>query len=119
MLRSRWIRLGLLAVLVVVAVMAVRLHLAGGQTADDRRGNAASGRYLVEAWCTECHSVEVATAKTGTIAPDFTAIAQRPSTTAIALRVFLGSPSKLMPHFIIGRSDTDDIIAYILSLRGK
>jgi len=110
MLRSRWMRLGLLAVLVVVAVIAVRLHFAGGQVTDDRRGNAASGRYLVEAWCTECHSVEAATAKTGTIAPDFT---------AIALRVFLGSPSKLMPHFIIGRSDTDDIIAYILSLRGK
>ena len=117
MLRSWWIRILIVAVLAVVAVMAVRRHSASGQDTDGRRGNAAFGRPLVEAWCTECHSVEPATAGTGTIAPDFIAIAQRSSTTAVSLRTFLQSEPKTMPHFIIGRRDLDNIIAYILSLR--
>jgi mono/diheme cytochrome c family protein len=117
MLRSWWIRILITAILVAVAIVTVRRHVASGQDTDDRLGNAAFGRRLIDAWCTECHSVEPALPGVKTTAPDFRAIAQRPSTTAISLRVFLQSEPKTMPHFIIGRRDTDNIIAYILSLR--
>lgn len=39
-----------------------------------------------------------------------------PSTTALSLKVFLRSNHKEMPNLIISNTDTDDIVAYILSL---
>jgi mono/diheme cytochrome c family protein len=117
MLRSRSIRILIAVILIAAALIVVRVHVAGGQISDGRLGDAASGRRLVETWCAECHSIEPGMATAGKVPPDFSEIAQRPSTTALALRVFLQSGSKTMPHFIIGRGDTDDIVAYILGLR--
>ena len=115
---SWWVRIALAVLLGAAVLLAVRLHSAGGQS-PALDGDALSGRRLVDAWCTECHSVERATAGKGTIAPDFTAIAGRRSTTAISLRAFLQSDHKTMPNFIIQPGDADAIIAYILSLRRR
>jgi cytochrome c len=113
-----WIRFVIIAVVILVALLALRLHVAQGQVSGrDEAGDALSGRRLAEAWCTECHSVEQATSGKGKIAPDFTAIAQRQSTTALSLAAFLQTTHKTMPNFIIERRHADDIIAYILSLR--
>ena len=118
MSRANWIRIVLVAILVLIVLFAIRLHVAAGQGArQDAIGNAAAGRHLVEAWCTECHSVELKTAGKGQIAPDFTAIAKRPSTTAISLNAFFRSNHKTMPNLILERSDADDIVAYFLSLK--
>ena len=46
-------------------------------------------------------------------------IANRPSTTALSLKEFLGSRHKRMSDFILSRADADDVIAYILSLKRK
>ena len=117
---SRWVRIVVVAILILVALFAVRIHVASGQmSAWDEAGDALSGRRLAEAWCTECHSVERGTSRKGKIAPDFTAIAQQRSTTALSLKAFLQSEHKTMPNFIIERRDADDIIAYILSLRRR
>ena len=40
-----------------------------------------------------------------------------PSTTALSLKVFLRSNHNEMPNLIIPDSETDDLIAYILSLK--
>ena len=118
MLLSRPMRIVIIAILVLLALFAMRLHLASGQIrAQDKSGDVSSGRFLAEAWCTECHSVERATSRTGQIAPDFSAIADRRSTTALSLRAFLQSEHKTMPNFIIETPDAADLIAYILSLR--
>ena len=117
---SHWIRIVVVAILILIVLFAVRMHVASGQISTrDEAGDALSGRRLAEAWCTECHSVERGTSGTGTIAPDFTAIAQRRSTTALALKAFLQSEHKTMPNLIIEHRDADDIIAYILSLWRK
>jgi hypothetical protein len=50
--------------------------------------------------------------------PTFTAIASMPSTTPIALRVYLQTPHARMPDLHLSRDETDNLIAYILSLRG-
>jgi len=70
-------------------------------------------------WCTECHSVEPETAGTGRFAPDFTAVAKSPSTTGFSLRAFLRSDHLRMPRFALKRTEVDDIVAYILSLRRR
>jgi mono/diheme cytochrome c family protein len=114
----RWIQIIILAAVVAVTLIAVRLHVAGGETLREN-GNAEAGRHLAQAWCTECHSVERSTAKTGRIAPDFSAIADRRSTTALSLRLFLQSEHKTMPNFIIEPGDAADLVAYILSLRRR
>lgn len=113
---ARWLQVLVVAIVILVALIAIRLHGAGGQ-ARAENGSAAAGRHMAQAWCTECHSVERSTARTGKIAPDFTAIAQRRATTALSLRVFLQSEHKTMPNFVIEPGDAADIVAYILSLR--
>jgi len=40
-----------------------------------------------------------------------------PSTTALSLKVFLRPSHNKMPNLIISDPDTDDLIAYILSLK--
>jgi mono/diheme cytochrome c family protein len=73
---------------------------------------------LAETWCSSCHVV-APSAQTGarTGVPTFTAVASIPSTTSIALRAFLQTPQARMPDLHLSRDETDDLIAYILSLR--
>ena len=85
--------------------------------AQNLRGNVASGRRLAINWCTGCHSVEPKTV--GIFAADFAEIAKLPSTTALSLKVFLQTSHKNMPNFILQPEQTDDIVAYILSLKRK
>lgn len=85
--------------------------------AQNSGGNAQSGRVLAKAWCAECHRVESETF--GVFAADFTEVANLPSTTALSLKVFLQSSHKEMPNFTLKAAEADDIIAYILSLKGK
>ena len=59
------------------------------------------------------------TPPSGDAVPSFRAIAAMPSTTALSLRVFLQTPHGRMPDFALSRNETDDVIAYILSLRGN
>ena len=114
---ARWIRIAIVVIVALGALFAIRLHVASGQ---DERGNVAAGRRLAAAWCAECHAVDGATApRQGNPAPDFTAIARRQGTTALALRAFLQSEHKTMPHFIIQPADADNIVAYILSLQSR
>jgi cytochrome c len=49
--------------------------------------------------------------------PDFTAIANRPSTTALSLKVFFKTSHRRMPNLIIAPEQADDLANYILSLK--
>jgi cytochrome c len=51
--------------------------------------------------------------------PSFQSIADQPSTTGISLNVFLHSNHRNMPDFIVSSVESNDLIAYILSLRQK
>jgi mono/diheme cytochrome c family protein len=88
--------------------------------AGDDRSRVAAGQILAKGWCAHCHVVS----EDQRIAPvegvpTFLAIASDPSTTDTSLRVFLVSPHVVMPDFMLTGKETDDIIAYILSLRTK
>lgn len=85
-------------------------------------GDPLAGGALARQWCANCHVVargQAATPATGDAAPTFQAIAAMPSTTALSLRAFLQQPHRRMPDWNLTRTETDDVIAYILSLRGQ
>ena len=105
--------------IVLGAALAAIMATLQPVSAQSSRGDAASGRLYAMNWCTECHSVEPETAGTGRFAPDFTAIAKSPSTTGASLRAFLRSDHPHMPSFVLKRTEADDLVAYILSLRRR
>jgi mono/diheme cytochrome c family protein len=78
-------------------------------------GDPASGRKTATALCGTCH--QVIGGKGRDSPASFVDIANMTSTTALSLKVFLRTSHKEMPNLIIDSSDTDDLIAYILSLK--
>lgn len=91
--------------------------LAGPLAAQDLPGDPVAGKELAVQWCGECHDVIPDDCHHFESAPSFEAIAQTPAYTELALRAFLQTPHDRMPDIILDGAQTDDIIAYILSLR--
>ena len=115
MARSTWLHV-LVAVAVAIAVLLfVRLHNASGAPLPS--GSASAGHDLAEAWCENCHTIEAVTAGARGRGPDFVAIANRASTTALSLKVFMKTSHRRMPNLIITPAQADDLTNYILSLK--
>jgi hypothetical protein len=75
------------------------------------------GHQIAITICNHCHEDPISSRKTA-IGPKLKDIASVPSTTAQSLKEFLGSRHKRrMPDFILSKADTDDVVAYILSLK--
>ena len=115
MTRSVWIHFSLAIVAALAAMLLVRLHDASGATAQSE--SVAEGHRLAEAWCKSCHALDATAGSTSNTAPDFAAVANQPSTTALALRVFLQSNHHSMPNLMLTPGQTDDLISYILSMK--
>jgi len=91
---------------------------AWGASAQDMPGDPVAGLGLARDHCAECHYVEADWIDLFiNDAPDFLEIAGQPAYTAMALNVFLQTPHKQMPDFILTPTERDDVISYILSLR--
>jgi mono/diheme cytochrome c family protein len=83
-------------------------------------GDPAAGRRLAETWCSTCHVIEPgASGPASDAVPTFPSIARMPSATELSLRAFLQTPHARMPDIQLSREQTDDVIAYILSLRDR
>jgi len=82
------------------------------------RGNAASGRDLAGHWCANCHQISGGPLARPGVAT-FEQVARLPSTTALSLRVFLRNSHADMPNIQMSDADTDDLIAYILTMKEK
>lgn len=101
-----------------MALMAV-LAMAGSAAAQSE-GDSDAGRRIAENWCRNCHVVgNTGPGSANDAAPTFSSIARMPSTTAMSLRAFLLTPHVNMPDFQFARGEMDDVIAYLLSLRGQ
>jgi len=109
------VHVGLAIIIALVALFLIRLHHAGGAILS--QDSAAAGHRLAEAWCTECHAIEAAPTRQATAAPDFADIANRSSTTALSLKVFLRTNHPSMPNIVIAPDQSDDLVNYILSLK--
>jgi mono/diheme cytochrome c family protein len=85
------------------------LYRAADQVAEDDRAFAG---------CSECHKVDP---NQRLVDPDaeapFEEVANEPSTTPLSLRVFFQSNHENMPDLHISKSQADDLVAYILSLK--
>ncbi|MCP3476635.1 cytochrome c [Bradyrhizobium sp. CCGUVB1N3] len=113
---SRSMRLDILAILIALAA----LFLVRGHNADGSKlvaGGAPEGHRLAEAWCKSCHAIQPQIAGMSDQAPPFAAIANRPGTTALSLKVFLKTSHQNMPNLVIAPDQAEALANYILSLR--
>jgi mono/diheme cytochrome c family protein len=108
----RWM---ILPYLVASAILAEQSPVLA-QPAD---GDPASGRQLATRLCSSCHRILPMTLSDKADPPSFQSIADQPLTTGISLNVFLHSNHNNMPDFIIESDESNDLIAYILSLKKK
>jgi len=95
----------------------IALMLAAPAAGADEIGSPARGETLAREVCAACHAVA-----RGEVSPDpdataFADIADLVSTTRQSLFVFLNTTHPTMPNLILDREESDDLIAYILSLR--
>ncbi len=86
-------------------------------TASDLPGDPFLGREIAETWCAECHNILPGGIDMLEGPPAFQAIADDPAVTEVALRAFLRTPHVDMPDVMPTPEQTDDLIAYILSLK--
>ena len=82
----------------------------------DLPGDVKSGKQIAATWCAACHLIDSNVAVIDSV-PDFYAIANLPSTTALSLKVFLETSHDKMPNYRLKQSETDDVIAYIMSMK--
>jgi cytochrome c len=85
----------------------------------DDFGDPIAGRQLADRWCATCHAFPGSTQATATGAPSFSAVAANKAITPLALRAFLQTTHDRMPDLHLSNIEMDDVIAFILSTRGK
>ena len=99
------------------SLAAVAILLAGIPAAafSSAAGDAAKGAQLARQWCAHCHIIGQAPAPSTVQQgpPAFTAIGM----TGDQIRAFLTRPHGAMPDLALTRTEIDDVIAYIESLR--
>ncbi len=97
--------------------------LAGPATAmEDMIGNADGGRAIALSTCSQCHVVALKQRRPAPPVPNvpsFYALANDSGKTEFYLRSFFRTPHKVMPNFMLTAKETDDILAYLRSLKGK
>jgi mono/diheme cytochrome c family protein len=100
----------------LIAVTCAALSTLTQSLADDK---PSAGRQVAMEICSHCHRVADGQLAPLQNVPSFAEIANRSSTTASSLKVFLRSKHKRkrMPDFIMSNSDIEDVITYILSLK--
>jgi mono/diheme cytochrome c family protein len=95
--------------------------LAGNAGAQDvsEIGDSKSGGKLAREECRSCHDVSARPGKPSLRGrpPNFYDVANMASTTPTSLYVFLHSSHPTMPNFRLDKKESDDVIAYIMSLR--
>jgi mono/diheme cytochrome c family protein len=101
-----------------LATLAALGGLAGPAAAADLPGDPRIGLRLAEDVCSECHAVAADRPDPG-IGPSFVEAVDHPSVTEMSLRAFLQTPHADMPDIRLGREETDDIVAYLLTLRRR
>ncbi|MBM3487535.1 MAG: cytochrome c [Alphaproteobacteria bacterium] len=83
-------------------------------------GDPDVGRDLAARWCANCHDIAPRRQTSLlAVAPAFQSIAEKPGATVLSLRVYLQSPHGDMPDIMLSPDQTDNLVSYILSLRGS
>lgn len=78
--------------------------------------NIDNGRRISERSCAACHPINLPASRQAR-ATSFAVIAEKPAMTADVIGSFLLLPHVTMPGLPLGRSDAQDVAAFIMSLR--
>ncbi len=78
--------------------------------------NAANGERLSRQWCSGCHAIGTAAAKSHGI-PSFAAIAAKETINADLIASFLLLPHATMPNPPLSRKDAQDIALFIIEMK--
>jgi mono/diheme cytochrome c family protein len=90
------------------------------EAAAQEAGNPAQGRELAQQWCADCHRIQPGDLGESLMgAPAFADRAADPEITSLYLRAFFRSPHANMPDIRLSPDQTDDLVAYILSLKTR
>lgn len=99
-------------------IAAAAALFAAAAQAQTGPGDTGNGHELARHHCARCHGIGKGQKRPKlSLAPTFQEIADNPARTALSLRVFLRTPHRNMPDLILTEAETDDLIAYIHSLR--
>jgi mono/diheme cytochrome c family protein len=91
-----------------------------GRAQTDSPGNPAFGRQVAEDFCSECHAVLPDQEQTRRqSAPNLVKRVRDPGVTEMALRSYLQTSHPQMPNIMLNREQTDDLVAYLLSLKER
>jgi mono/diheme cytochrome c family protein len=115
MARSTRLHILIAAAVALAVLLFVRMHNACGSPLPSE--SISAGHDRAAARCKNCHAIEATTAGARGRGPDFVVIANRVSTTALSLKVFMKTSHHRMPNLIITPAQADDLTNYILSLK--
>lgn len=92
--------------------------ITSGPAFSQEAGDVVQGQELAQSVCAECHAVAPSAIRSPNgHAPTFDTIAHMPGMTPMAIRVWLRSAHKEMPNIMLSRDETDNVIAYLTSLK--
>jgi mono/diheme cytochrome c family protein len=100
-------------------ILVSTIFAGGGSLNAQQIGDIGEGRRLAEADCAQCHGVDKNAYSSNPAAPTFDDIANIPGMTGRALIVALRTSHRSMPNVVVKDRDADNLVAYILSLKGK
>jgi len=83
-------------------------------------GDAKAGFAYASQVCSECHAVKKGESQSPhDRAPPFELVANTRGMTEMALRVWFQSPHPSMPNLLLTEKQSDDLIAYIFTLKKR
>jgi mono/diheme cytochrome c family protein len=101
------------------ALSAAIVMVCGGWSVVALAGDVETGHQLARQWCAGCHLIgpDEKTSSTDT-APPFAEIAKDQAETEERLKGWLSQSHPAMPDLMLSREQNDDLVSYLLSLRG-
>ena len=80
-------------------------------------GDPDHGEVLARHWCAPCHIVSDDQQRGADNVPTFSAVANRPGFDPVKIASFLRDPHAKMPDMQLSTYESDDLAAYIASLK--
>ena len=101
-------------ILMLSALFATVSYSTSGQEA----GDPAKGFIHAQQVCAQCHAIRGGNKLSpNPLAPSFETIANTSGVTGMSLAASLHSTHENMPNFVLSKTDRNNVIAYILSLK--
>jgi mono/diheme cytochrome c family protein len=98
--------------------IATALATSWAASAAEDIGDPQAGFDYAQRVCSTCHGISAEKSPLAK-APRFREVADTPGMTGTALRVWMETSHPTMPNIIIEKQDMLNVIAYILSLKGR